>query len=70
MLSNVLSSLIFCQREGQQEQSCLHHLKKWKDVVAIIDYSEVFLEKPKNLKARAQTWSNYKHNSIYSKIFD
>ena len=29
--------------------------KKWKDVVVIIDYSEEFIEKPKNLTARPQT---------------
>ena len=37
--------------------------KKWKDVVAIIDCSEVFKEIPKNLTVRVQTWSNYKHDN-------
>ena len=31
--------------------------------VAIIDCTEVFIEKPSDLKARAQTWSNYKHHN-------
>ena len=32
--------------------------------IAIIDCFEVFIERPSNLKARAQTWSNYKsHNT-------
>ena len=29
--------------------------------VVIIDCFEVFMERPTNLKARAQTWFNYKH---------
>ena len=29
----------------------------------IIDCSEVFMERPSNLLARAQVWSNYKHHS-------
>ena len=32
-------------------------------VVSIIDCFEVFIERPSNLYARAQTWSNYKHNN-------
>lgn len=31
-------------------------------VAVIIDCFEVFIERPSNLKARAQTWSTYKHN--------
>ena len=31
--------------------------------VAIIDCFEVFMKRPTNLKARAQTWSNYKHHN-------
>jgi hypothetical protein len=31
----------------------------------LIDCTEIFIEKPLNLNARAQTWSNYKnHNTI------
>ena len=29
----------------------------------IIDCFKVFMERPTNLKARAQTWSNYKHHN-------
>ena len=32
-------------------------------MVSIIDCTEIFLERPKNLTAHAQIWSNYKHNS-------
>ena len=34
-----------------------------KDCMCILDCSEIFIERPKNLTARAQTWSNYKHNN-------
>ena len=37
--------------------------RHYRDCVCIIDCSEVFIERPKNLTARAQTWSNYKHNN-------
>ncbi|XP_028403929.1 uncharacterized protein LOC114526517 [Dendronephthya gigantea] len=32
-------------------------------VVVIIDCFEVYIERPSNLLARAQTWSNYKHHN-------
>ena len=34
-----------------------------KKVAVIIDCFEVFMERPSNLKARATTWSNYKHRN-------
>ena len=34
-----------------------------KKVTVIIDCFEVFIEKPSNLLARAQTFSNYKHHN-------
>ena len=40
--------------------------KNFKDCACIIDYSEIFIERPKNLTARAQTWLNYKHNNTSS----
>ena len=35
----------------------------YKKVVSTINCFEVFIERPHNLTARAQTWSNYKHNN-------
>ncbi|XP_065912378.1 uncharacterized protein [Dysidea avara] len=34
-----------------------------KKVAIIIDCFEVFIERPSNLRARASTWSNYKHRN-------
>jgi len=39
-----------------------------KKVAVIIDCFEVFIERPSNLRARASTWSNYKHKNTV-KIF-
>lgn len=36
---------------------------KFKNCCCIIDCTEVFIERPVNLKARAETWSNYKHQN-------
>ena len=39
--------------------------KNFKKCVIVLDCFEVFCERPTSLKARAQTWSNYKqHNSV------
>lgn len=37
--------------------------KKYRDAICIIDCSKIFIQRPSNLTARAQTWSNYKHNN-------
>ena len=31
--------------------------------IVIIDYFEIFMDRPNGLMARAQTWSNYKHHN-------
>ena len=39
--------------------------KKYRNCVAVIDCTEIFIQRPLNLSARAETWSNYKnHNTI------
>ena len=35
----------------------------------IIDCSEIFMERPSDLLARAQVWSNYKHHSTVKFLF-
>ena len=39
--------------------------KNFKGSLCIIDCSEIFIARPKNLTARAQIWSNYKHNNTW-----
>jgi len=36
--------------------------RRFKNCKVIIDCTEFFIERPFNLKTRAQTWSNYKHH--------
>ena len=39
--------------------------KNFRQCAVIIDCFEIFIERPTNLRARAQTWSNYKcHNTV------
>ena len=64
ILSNVLDSLFVWPGRGTKGTNLpAAFKKKWKDVVAIIGCKEVFIERPKNLTARTQTWSNYKQNN-------
>ena len=37
--------------------------KKIRDCICIMDCSEIFIDRPKNLTARGQTWLNYNHNN-------
>ncbi|XP_078606457.1 uncharacterized protein LOC144879100 [Branchiostoma floridae x Branchiostoma japonicum] len=39
--------------------------KKYSNCRVIIDCSEIFTERPYNLKTRAKTWSNYKHHHTF-----
>ena len=34
-----------------------------KNVTTIVDYSEIFIDRPFNLDARVQTYSNWKHRN-------
>ena len=36
---------------------------KYKNCTAMIDYTEIYIERPLNLQARAQTWYNYKNTN-------
>ena len=37
--------------------------KNYKNCVSIIDCTEIYIQRPLNLEARAITWSNYKHTN-------
>ena len=47
-------------REELQLTMPIEFKKHFNRCVAIIDCFEIFCERPKSLKARAQTWSSYK----------
>ena len=51
-------------REELMKTMPLSFKAHFKKCVVIIDCFEVFCERPKALKARAQTWSQYKHHNM------
>ena len=54
-------------RETLQETLPSSFRQFFKKYCVIIDCTEVFIERPSDLLARAQVWSNYKHHStIYN----
>ena len=64
----ILASCLKCLIVWPDKGTIRHNLpscfkKKYRDAVCIIDCSEIFIQRPTNLTARAQTWSNYKHNN-------
>lgn len=52
-------------REGAivEDYATMFYVFLWKKVTVVIDCFEVFIEKPTNLLARAQTFSSYKHHN-------
>ena len=50
-------------RETLQMTLPVSFRKFFKICCVIIDCTEIFIERPKDLLARAQVWSNYKHHS-------
>ena len=59
-----MTNLIVWPDHGTIRRHFLRSFKKnFEDCVSIIDCSEIFIERPKHLTARAQTWSSYKHNN-------
>lgn len=52
-------------REEMLQTMPMDFRKHFSKCIVIIDCFEVFIERPTNLMARAQTWSNYKsHNTV------
>lgn len=64
VMAIVLKSLIKWPSKGavlkNMPKSFRRHFKRCR---CIIDCTEIFVERPSDLTARAQTWSNFKHNN-------
>uniref|UniRef100_A0A3P9ICB1 DDE Tnp4 domain-containing protein n=1 Tax=Oryzias latipes TaxID=8090 RepID=A0A3P9ICB1_ORYLA len=43
--------------------------KNYPKATCIIDCTEVFVQRPKNLRKRSQTYSNYKHHNTYKLLY-
>ena len=59
-LSDILRNFIVWPEREALRRNLPSSFKKFKNCVCIIDCTEVFIERPFNLNARAQTFSNYK----------
>lgn len=63
-MANLLKSLIKRPSKGAVLKNMPKSFRRnFKRCRCIIDCAEIFIERPTNLTARAQTWSNYKHNN-------
>ena len=64
MLSSILKPLIMWPSKDAVRANMPKCFKtKFKNYRCIIDCTEIFIERTYNLKARAETWSNYKHQN-------
>lgn len=64
-ISDILKNLIVWPEREALRANLPSCFKSFKNCVCIIDCTEIFIERPLNLNARAQTYSNYKsHNTI------
>ena len=64
-LANVFAKLIIWPEREALRENLPHALALLKKCVCIIDCTEIYIEPPLNLNARAQIFSNYKsHNTI------
>ena len=64
----ILSACLKFLINWPDKEPCVKHLPKpfkttYPKTRVIIDCTEIFIERPSNLTARAQTWSNYKHHN-------
>ncbi|KAK3083676.1 hypothetical protein FSP39_001280 [Pinctada imbricata] len=62
---NFLSQILECVIKWPSKEKVRKHMPvcfklKYPETVAIIDCTEMFVQKPKNSGAQASTWSNYK----------
>ena len=65
ILAEYLQQLILWSENEALRKHLPKSFKKFQKCVSTIDCTEIFIEGPLNLNARAQTWSNYKnHNTV------
>lgn len=63
VMANILKSIIKWPSKGAVLKNIKSFRRHFKRCRCIIDCTEIFIERPNNLTARAQTWSNYKHHN-------
>ena len=63
MFERMKPLVMWPDREQLHKTMPMEFRKKFCKCIVVIDCFEVFMERPKRLMARAQTWSNYKHHN-------
>ena len=63
VLSKELVCFIVWPEKSSLRQNLPECFSKFCNCVAIIDCTEIFIQRPLNLNTRAQTWSNYKNTN-------
>jgi len=64
MFARLNNLIIWPERQTLRDTMPMQFRKEFGNKVAvIIDCFEIFIDRPSNLLARAQTWSNYKHHN-------
>ena len=60
-----LKSFVYWPERDELQKTMPMQFRKYfgKKVAVITDCFEIFIERPSNLMARAQTWSSYKHHN-------
>ena len=62
-MAECLKSVIYIPELGTIKITSPKRYTKYKDLVTIIDCSEIFIETPKDPELQAATWSEYKHHN-------
>ena len=62
-MAKYISSIVYMPEEMQIRENLPERFQNKRNVVAIIDCSEIFIETPKNLELQSTTWSEYKHHN-------
>nr|XP_047137927.1 uncharacterized protein LOC124814354 [Hydra vulgaris] len=63
LASQVCKHLIFVPDLGTLNATSPLRFKKYNNLAAIIDCSEIFIQTPRNLELQSVTWSEYKHHN-------
>lgn len=63
------NSLVAQRYSGKNKASELQCTVHYPKATCIIDCTEIFVQRPKNLRKRAQTYSNYKHHNTYKALY-
>ena len=64
-----LNSIMWLPRDTLQRIRPKSFAQNYPRATCIIDCTEIYVQRPKHLKKRAQTFSNYKHHNTYKALY-